>query len=80
MTVHIAIATFNSPIYLPKNPPDLARAGQAHTVTSFLGVPWPVAISFVLGSQIREQICNNNPKNKELRQFLIHYKYISNWF
>lgn len=53
---------FYSPIYLPKNPPDLARAEQAHTVTSFLGVPWPVAISFVLGSQIREQICNNDQK------------------
>lgn len=54
---------FYSPTYLPKNPRDLARPGQAHRVTSFLGLPWPLAISFVLGSQIREQICNNGQKN-----------------
>ena len=59
-------------IYLPKNPRDLARPGQVHTVTSFLGEPWPVAISFVLGSQVREQICNNDPQNIELWQFLTH--------
>lgn len=63
---------FYLPIYLPKNPRDLARAGQDHTVTSFLGDPWPVAISFVLGSQTREQICNNDTQNIELWQFLIH--------
>lgn len=54
-------------LYLPKNPRDLARAGQAHTVTSFLGEPWPVAISFVFGSQTREQICNNDPPKKKYR-------------
>lgn len=57
---------FYSLIYLPKNPPDLARAGQAHTVTSFLGAPWPVAISFVLGSQISEQICHRDRKKHRI--------------
>lgn len=71
---------FYSHIYLPKNSPDLARAGQAHTVMSFLGIPWPVAISFVLGSQIREQICSNDPKNTELGQFLFHCEYIPDLF
>lgn len=70
---------FYSPTYLPQNPRDLARPGQAHRVTSFLGLPWPLAISFVLGSQIREQICNNGQKI-QLWQCLIHYECISNRF
>lgn len=42
-------------MYSPKKPLDLNRVGQVHRVASFVAAPWPVAISFVLGSQMSEQ-------------------------
>lgn len=35
--------------------PHMSSLGQVHKATLFLGASWPVAISFVLGIQMREQ-------------------------
>lgn len=40
---------------LTKKTLDLNRVGQVHRAASFVVAPWPVAISFVLGSQMSEQ-------------------------
>lgn len=51
VAAHFAVACTHQ----KKKTLNLNRVGQAHRAASFFAAPWPGAISFVLGSQVREQ-------------------------
>lgn len=69
VAVHFAMAREGCGTHSPKNPQDLISVEQVHSATSFLGAPWPVAISFVLGSQMRENIYSEDHKTADASNF-----------